>query len=63
MLVRTDQGKLVRQYFLECERVAKQTIAPAPPTGTDKAGHIGSGNYCNLKPSQNVAFKCPGRSS
>ena len=30
MLARTSQGKLVRQYFLECERVAKQAIAPAP---------------------------------
>jgi anti-repressor protein len=31
MLAQTEQGKKVRLYFLECEKIAKQTPAPAPP--------------------------------
>lgn len=30
MLAKTEQGKLVRKYFLDCERIAKRTIAPDP---------------------------------
>ena len=30
MLAKTEKGKLVRKYFLECERVAKGIIAPEP---------------------------------
>ena len=30
MLAKTSQGKLVRKYFLECERIAKGVIAPEP---------------------------------
>ena len=30
MLAKTNQGKLVRKYFLECERIAKGVIAPEP---------------------------------
>ena len=30
MLAKTEKGKLVRKYFLECERVAKGVITPEP---------------------------------
>ena len=30
MLAKTEQGKRVRQYFLECERIAKGVIPPEP---------------------------------
>ena len=30
MLAKTEQGKLVRRYFLECERIVKGLIAPEP---------------------------------
>jgi hypothetical protein len=38
MLARTSQGKSVRLYFLECERIAKQAIAPAAQPEPAKLG-------------------------
>lgn len=30
MMSKTSQGRQVREYFIECERIAKQSIAPEP---------------------------------
>lgn len=30
MMAKTSQGREVRKYFIECERIAKQAIAPEP---------------------------------
>lgn len=30
MIARTEQGRLIRKYFLECEKIAKQAIAQQP---------------------------------
>lgn len=37
MQVRTEKGEQVRNYFLECERIAQQTIMPALPDFTNPA--------------------------
>ena len=31
MVAKTEQGKQIRKYFLDCEQIAKQSIAPPPP--------------------------------
>ena len=35
MIARTSQGKLIRGYFLECERLAKQAITQQPISTTE----------------------------
>lgn len=59
MLARTNQGKLVRQYFLECERVAKQAIAPAPQPEPTKLGSSVEVTAAMLSPLKQLLSSVP----
>ena len=47
MLAKTKQGKLVRQYFLECERIAKGIIPPEPQQMQLPPGDVRVANLVN----------------
>ena len=40
MVAKTEQGKQIRKYFLDCEKIAKQSIAPTPPAAPQLPGDI-----------------------
>lgn len=50
MLARTSQGKSVRSYFLKCERIAKQAIAPAAQPEPAKLGSSVEATAAALNP-------------
>ena len=50
MIARTEQGKLIRKYFLECERIAKQAIAPAAKPEPTKLGSSVEATAAALNP-------------
>lgn len=59
MLARTNQGKLVRQYFLECERVAKQAIVPTPQPEAPKLGSSVAETTAMLSPLKQLLSSVP----
>lgn len=50
MIARTEQGKLIRKYFLDCERIAKQAIAPATHPEPAKLGSSVEATAAALNP-------------